>query len=138
MALGAAYEFVTPGSLASWSGLFSAHSLLPNGRCFGITASVFPSVHLSLLFHYCIKNGRPTSIIIWRKCQLLALTDLIALTPVDWVTVGSLVCHRVGKCSYVKRKRQKLEGLPKYIYILIPLLQCLHLHNPHLKFHLIC
>lgn len=50
---------------------------------------------------------------------MLALTDLIALTPVDWVTVGSLVCHRVGKCSYVKRKRQKLEGLPKYIYILI-------------------
>lgn len=97
-----------------------------------------PMFHLSLLFYYCIKNGRPTSIIIWRKCQLLALTDLMALTPVDWVTVGSLVCHRVGKCSYVKRKRQKLEGLQKYINILIPLLQCLHLHDPHLKFHLIC
>lgn len=54
---------------------------------------------------------------------MLALTDLMALTPVDWVTVGSLVCHRVGKCSYVKRKRQKLEGLQKYINILIDLIR---------------
>ena len=47
-----------------------------------------PVFHLSLLFHYCIKNGRAILIIIWRECQLLALTNLIALTPVDWVNSG--------------------------------------------------
>ena len=49
-----------------------------------------------------------------------------------WVRVGSLVWHWVGKCSHVKRKYQKSEGLGKYVSISIPLLPCLHLYDPSL------
>ena len=55
-----------------------------------------------------------------------------------WGIVGSLVCHWVGKCSHVKGKYWKSEGLGKYVSISTPYLQCLHLYDPYLKFNVVC